>query len=41
LAFDRKKLAQDTLSAISQFGAGKKYVGHDGQDYAVGEKPLR
>jgi excisionase family DNA binding protein len=41
LAFDRKKLAQDTLSAISQFGAGKKYVVHDGQEYAVGEKPLR
>jgi hypothetical protein len=41
LAFDRKKLAQDTLSAIPQFGAGKRYVGHDGQEYAVGEKPLR
>jgi excisionase family DNA binding protein len=40
LAFDRKKLAQDTLSAISQFGAGKKDVGHDGQEYAVGEKKL-
>ena len=36
LAFDRKKLAQDTLSAISQFGAGKKDVGHDARDYAVG-----
>jgi excisionase family DNA binding protein len=38
LAFDRKKPGQDTLSAISQFGAGKKYVRHDGQEYAVSEK---
>jgi hypothetical protein len=36
LAFDRKKLAQDTLSAISQFGASKKDVGHDAPEYAVG-----
>ena len=36
LAFDRKKLAQNTLSAISQFGAGKKDVGHDAREYAVG-----
>ena len=41
LAFDRKKLAQDTLSAISEFSAGKKFVGHDGQLYAVGDKTRR
>jgi excisionase family DNA binding protein len=41
LAFDRKKLAQDTLSAISQFSAGEKDVGHDGREYAVGEKTRR
>ena len=35
LTFDRKKLAKDTLSAISQFGAGKKFVGHDGREYAI------
>ena len=37
LAFDRKKPAQDTLSAISQFGVARKIVGHDGQVNAVGE----
>jgi excisionase family DNA binding protein len=41
LGFDRKKLAQDTLSAISQFSAGEKDVGHDGREYAVGEKTRR
>jgi excisionase family DNA binding protein len=41
LAFDRKKLVQDTVSAISQFGAGEKDVGHDGREYAVGEKTRR
>jgi excisionase family DNA binding protein len=41
LAFDRKKLAQNTLSAISQFGAGEKDVGHDAREYAVGEKTRR
>ena len=35
VSFDRKRLAQDTLSAISQFGAGKKFVGHDGREYAI------
>ena len=35
VSFDRKRLAQDTLSAISQFGACKKFVGHDGREYAV------
>jgi hypothetical protein len=35
LEFDRKRLAQDTLSAISQWGAGKKFVGHDGREYAI------
>jgi excisionase family DNA binding protein len=38
LAFDRKKRAQDSLSAISEFSAGKNFVGHDGQLYAVGDK---
>jgi excisionase family DNA binding protein len=41
LAFDKKELAQDTLSAISEFGAGKKFVGHEGQLYAVGDKTRR
>jgi excisionase family DNA binding protein len=41
LAFDRKKLAHDIPSAISQFGAGKKFVGHDGRQYAVGDKTRR
>ena len=35
LKFDRKKLAKDTLSAISQSGDGKKFVGHDGREYAI------
>ena len=35
LSFDRKRLARDPLSAISQFGAGKKFVGHDGREYAI------
>jgi hypothetical protein len=35
LEFDRKRLAQDTLSAISQWGSGKKFVGHDGREYAI------
>jgi excisionase family DNA binding protein len=37
-AFDRKNPAQDTLSAISQFSTGKKFVVHDDQLYTVGEK---
>ena len=41
LKFVRKKLPQDTLSAISEFNAGKKFVGHDSQLYAVGDKPHR
>ncbi|HEY2525680.1 MAG TPA: hypothetical protein VGI29_11525 [Candidatus Binataceae bacterium] len=34
-AFDRKKLARDTLAALAQFGAGRKFVGHDGREYIV------
>jgi excisionase family DNA binding protein len=41
LTFDRKKLPQGTLSAISEFNASKKFVGHDSQLYAVGDKPRR
>jgi hypothetical protein len=42
LTFDKKKLAKDTLSTISQSGAGKKFVGHDGREYAiVGKKEKR
>ena len=41
LTFDKKKLLQDTSSAISEFNAGKKFVGHDRQLYAVGDKPRR
>jgi hypothetical protein len=35
LAFDKKAPAKDTLSAISRFGDGKKFVGHDGREYAL------
>jgi hypothetical protein len=35
LTFDRKKLTKDILSAISQCGDGKKFVGHDGREYAI------
>ena len=38
-AFDKKKLARDTLSAIAQFGAGRKFVGHDGREYVVRGNP--
>jgi len=35
LTFDRKKLARDTLSAISQFGVGRKFIGHGGREHAI------
>jgi hypothetical protein len=38
-AFDKKKLARDTLSVIAQFGAGRKFVGHDGREYVVRGNP--
>jgi hypothetical protein len=38
-AFDKKKLARDTLSAIAHFGAGRKFVGHDGREYIVRGNP--
>ena len=41
LAFDRKKPGQSSLSAISELSAGKNFVGHDGQLYAVGDKIRR
>jgi excisionase family DNA binding protein len=41
LVFDRKKLEQGTSSAISEFSAGKKFVGHDGRQYTVGDKTRR
>lgn len=35
LTFDRKRLARDTLSAISRCGARRQFVGHDGREYAI------
>jgi hypothetical protein len=35
LTFDTKKLAKDTLRAISQFGDSIRFVGHDGREYAI------
>jgi excisionase family DNA binding protein len=35
LAFDRKKLAINTVPALSQFDAGRKLTRHDGQEYAI------
>jgi excisionase family DNA binding protein len=37
LSFDRKKLAQDTLAVISQFGADKKFVDYDAQQHTAGK----
>jgi len=33
--FDKKRLAQDTLSAVLRFSDGKKFVGHDGRGYVI------
>ena len=38
-AFDKKKLARDTLSAIAQCGAGRRFVGHDGREYVIRGNP--
>ena len=35
LSFERRNLAKDTLSAISEFCTNKKFLGHDGRDYAI------
>lgn len=34
-SFDKKQLAKDTLSAISQACTGKKFIGHDGLEYSI------
>jgi hypothetical protein len=36
LMFERRKLAKDTLSAIWEFCTDKKFLGHDGREYAIG-----
>jgi hypothetical protein len=33
--FEKRTLAKDTLSAISEFCTNKKFLGHDGREYAV------
>jgi len=33
--FDRKKLTKDALNAISRSCAGKKFLGHDGEQYMI------
>ena len=33
--FDKKRLAQDALSAVLRCSDGKKFVGHDGRGYAI------
>ena len=35
LRFERRKLANDTLSAIWRFCTDKKFVGHDGREYVI------
>ena len=34
-SIDRRRLAKDTLCAISQFCTGRKFVGHDGTEYSI------
>ena len=34
-SFDRKKLREDVLNAISQFCAGKKFPGYNGEKYVI------
>ncbi len=34
-ACDRSKLAKDILWAISRLGDGKKFICHDGREYAI------
>jgi hypothetical protein len=35
LTFERRTLAKDTLSAISEFSTDKKFVGQDGREYLI------
>jgi hypothetical protein len=35
LTFERRKLAKDTLSAISGFCTDKRFVGHNGREYVI------
>ena len=35
LTFERRTLARDTLSAISEFSTDKKFVGQDGREYLI------
>jgi hypothetical protein len=35
LRFERRRLAKDTLSAISRVCIDNKFVGHDGREYVI------
>jgi hypothetical protein len=35
LTFERRTLAKDTLSAISEFSTDKTFVGPDGREYLI------
>jgi hypothetical protein len=35
LTFERRKLAKDTLYAISEFCTDKSFVGNDGREYVI------
>jgi hypothetical protein len=35
LTFERRTLAKDTLSAISEFSTDKNFVGQDGREYLI------
>jgi hypothetical protein len=35
LIFERRKLAKDTLSAISAVCIDRRFVGHDGREYVI------
>jgi len=33
--FEKRTLAKDTLSAISEFCTDKRFIGHDGREYLI------
>ena len=35
MRFERRKLAKDTLSAVSGVCIDRRFVGHDGRDYVI------
>jgi hypothetical protein len=38
LRFERRKLAKDTLSAISRVCIDDRFVGHDGREYVIARR---